>query len=350
MAIASGETGDGLDMGTASLPGRVLDIAVLRSLSHRSDAQGWLRVAIHLGLLATTGTLVWLAFERWATLLPAMVLHGFVIVTLFAPMHECVHRTAFATPRWNELCGWFAGLLSFYNFHFYRHYHTWHHRYTQDPDRDPELSDYRPTSGWGYLSEVLGLHFWPLRPWRFLKLALGRTQAFPFVPPSARSQIARSAALQLAVYVVAVTTIAWGFPQAWFGWFLPALLAQPCLRMITLAEHTGCTLGRDGLTNTRTTLTTFPIRLCMWNMPFHTEHHLYPSIPFHQLPRAHRELRARLGHVVPGYIAAQREVLASFATGNAFAPAHQSASSSTTASASGAASWAAPGSVDGASP
>ncbi|MFM8222890.1 MAG: fatty acid desaturase, partial [Planctomycetaceae bacterium] len=307
-------------------------------------------VAIHLGLLATTGTLVWLAFERWATLLPAMVLHGFVIVTLFAPMHECVHRTAFATPRWNELCGWFAGLLSFYNFHFYRHYHTWHHRYTQDPDRDPELSDYRPTSGWGYLSEVVGLHFWPLRPWRFLKLALGRTQAFPFVPPSARSQIARSAALQLAVYVVAVATIAWGFPQAWFGWFLPALLAQPCLRMITLAEHTGCTLGRDGLTNTRTTLTTFPIRLCMWNMPFHTEHHLYPSIPFHQLPRAHRELRARLGHVVPGYIAAQREVLASFATGNAFAPAHQSASSSTTSSASGAASGAAPGSVDGASP
>lgn len=321
MAIASGETADGRDMGTATLPGRVLDIAVVRDLSHRSDAQGWLRAAIHVGLLAITGTLVWLAFDRWATLLPALLLHGFVIVTMFAPMHECVHRTAFATPRWNESFGWFAGLLSFYNFHFYRHYHTWHHRYTQDPERDPELSDYRPTSGWGYLGEVVGLHFWPLRPWRFLKLALGRTQGFPFVPASARSQIALSAGLQLAVYVAAVAAIALGYPQAWFGWFLPALLAQPCLRMFTLAEHTGCTLGSDGLTNTRTTLTTFPIRLCMWNMPFHTEHHLYPSIPFHQLPRAHRELRAKLAHVVPGYIAAQREVLASFATADQFATA-----------------------------
>ncbi len=30
-------------------------------------------------------------------------------------------------------------------------------------------------------------------------------------------------------------------------------------------------------------------------MPFHTEHHLYPSIPFHRLPRAHDQLRQNLG-------------------------------------------------------
>jgi fatty acid desaturase len=47
----------------------------------------------------------------------------------------------------------------------------------------------------------------------------------------------------------------------------------------------------------------------MWNMPFHAEHHLYPAIPFHLLPAAHRVLRQHLAHVAPGYPAANREIL-----------------------------------------
>ena len=47
----------------------------------------------------------------------------------------------------------------------------------------------------------------------------------------------------------------------------------------------------------------------MWNMPFHAEHHLYPSIPFHQLPRAHDQLRQNLAHLAPSYVAANREVV-----------------------------------------
>jgi hypothetical protein len=45
------------------------------------------------------------------------------------------------------------------------------------------------------------------------------------------------------------------------------LLAQPVLRALLVAEHTGCSQDRNGLTNTRTTLTWLPIRLLMWNMP-----------------------------------------------------------------------------------
>ena len=44
-----------------------------------------------------------------------MVVHGVTIVTLFAPMHECVHRTAFAWRTANLIVGWIAGVLSFYN-------------------------------------------------------------------------------------------------------------------------------------------------------------------------------------------------------------------------------------------
>ena len=305
-----------LDMGTAALPGRgVLEISVIRSLSRRSDTRGFLRAATHLGLLTGTGVFVWLAFPHWWLLWPAMLLHGFVIVTLFAPMHECVHRTAFATPLNNEIFGWLAGLISFYNFTFYRYYHTWHHRYTQDPNRDPELKDPKAESLAGYFAEISGLWFWPLRPLNFLKLALGLTRDIPFIPESARKKVALSAGVQLTIYAAAVVSIAAGFPYSWYYWFLPALLAQPLLRAITIAEHSGCTIDDNGLTNTRTTLASWPVRLLMWNMPFHTEHHLYPSIPFHQLPQAHLELKSRLANIAQGYIDANVQVVHSFSTG-----------------------------------
>lgn len=297
-------------MGTSALPGRnVLEIADVRSLSGRSDAQGLARFATHLLVMAGTGLLVWLARGQWYFLVPAMIAHGFTIVTMFAPMHECVHRTAFATRSLNEIFGWVAGLLSFYNFTYYRYYHTWHHRYTQDAERDPELMTPKPRSVFEYAVEISGITFWWNRPLLFLRLATGRTERYPFVPADARRRIAVSAAAQLAIYVAGLVAAGLGYPAAVIYWFLPAVLAQPLLRAILIAEHTGCSQDENGLTNTRTTMASWPVRLLMWNMPFHAEHHLYPSIPFFCLPRAHHQLKERLAHIAPSYPAANREVV-----------------------------------------
>jgi fatty acid desaturase len=43
------------------------------------------------------------------------------------------------------------------------------------------------------------------------------------------------------------------------------------------------------------------VRFLMWNLPYHAEHHLYPSIPFHRLPAAHQWLRPHLRVVARGY-------------------------------------------------
>ncbi len=315
MASETVSSSDPIDMGTSALPGRnVLDIATIRSLSHRSDLSGGLQFGVHLLLMTATGLLVWVSQPHWYLMIPAMVLHGFTIVTMFAPMHECVHRTAFDTRILNEICGWIAGLLSFYNFTYYRHYHTWHHRYTQDPQRDPELMSPKPRSLGEYVLEISGVTFWFPRLILFPKMALGITKQWPFVPDNARWKIALSASIQTAIYIAGIVSILMGYHFLLWYWFLPAVLAQPLLRAILIAEHTGCTQDENGLTNTRTTLTMFPIRLLMWNMPFHTEHHLYPSIPFYLLPRAHQQLREKLAHLAPSYVAANRTIIRSLGT------------------------------------
>ena len=93
-------------------------------------------------------------------------------------------------------------------------------------------------------------------------------------------------------------------PHALLVWIAPWILGQAFLRPYLLAEHTGCGATRDCLENTRTTLSVTLVRLFAWNMPYHAEHHAYPAIPFHALPRLHAILRCRIEHVEPGYVAA----------------------------------------------
>jgi hypothetical protein len=89
-----------------------------------------------------------------------VAIYGFSLAMMFAPLHECSHRTAFATNQINHAVTWFAGLLSFYNSTFYRLYHKWHHRYTQIPGKDPELSDRKPTNISEYILEISGFYWW----------------------------------------------------------------------------------------------------------------------------------------------------------------------------------------------
>ena len=86
-------------------------------------------------------------------------------------------------------------------------------------------------------------------------------------------------------------------------WLLPVLLGQPVLRMWLLAEHWGCPFTADLWVATRTTLTTRLFRLLAWNMPFHAEHHVHPSVPFHALPELARRAAVQRRVTSPGYFA-----------------------------------------------
>ncbi|MEN9218456.1 MAG: fatty acid desaturase, partial [Gloeomargarita sp. DG_2_bins_126] len=130
----------------------LLSPAELALLNQRSDAQGWRQLLSHLGVLVGSGLLWawgWHQGMVWAWL--ALPVYGFSLASMFATVHECVHRTAFATQRLNDAVAWLAGVLSFYNSAFYRRYHKWHHRYTQIPGQDPELEDPVPTTWGAYL-------------------------------------------------------------------------------------------------------------------------------------------------------------------------------------------------------
>lgn len=290
----------------------VLTTDALKELNTRSTTKGLIRLASHLLILGISGYLWGTNFgHNWAIALPALVIYGYSFAAMFAPMHEASHRTAFENNTINDFVCWFAGVLSFYNGAFYRRYHKWHHRYVQDLEKDPELSDPLPKNLGEYLLIISGLPWWWGKLTTHIRVALGRVEDYPYISEEARVDVIRSTQLQLAVYAVGIL-ISIAFQQPWFVmyWLFPLFVAQPILRGYLLAEHTGCTHDDNPLTNTRSTITLFPMQFIMWNMPFHAEHHLYPSIPFHQLPAAHEQIKQHLAHVDPGYIKVNLDIAA----------------------------------------
>ena len=95
------------------------------------------------------------------------------------------------------------------------------------------------------------------------------------------------------------------------------MLGQPFLRLYLLTEHTGCPHVPEMLRNTRTTFTNPLVRFFTWNMPYHVEHHVHPTVPFHRLPAFHRVLRDELTVTANGYPAAARAAVSAALRGEA---------------------------------
>jgi fatty acid desaturase len=267
------------------------------------------QLAGHLIVLAATGAAIAGAGTTW-WLAPALVVHGVVLIFLFSPLHECVHRTAFASRALNDAVAWLCGAVMLLPPAYFRAFHFAHHRHTQDPARDPELALLQPDDLGRYLLRVSGLPYWRERITTLLRHALTGHVAQPFIAPRLVPAVVREARVLLLFYAgIAAVSFALESGAALTYWIAPAVLGQPALRLYLLAEHTGCPFVPDMLRNSRTTRSNRLVRYLAWNMPYHAEHHAYPALPFHALPAAHELLKERIETQAPGYWAAQRDIL-----------------------------------------
>jgi fatty acid desaturase len=294
-----------------------MDRALLRRLSRRSNARGLLQLACHCLLLCTTGFLIW-ASRGSLWLLPAMLLHGVVLNFVFCALHESVHRTAFASRRINDAVAWVCGALLLLPAEYFRLFHFAHHRFTQDPARDPELALTPPSTVAAYLWRATGLPNWYKRITVTLRHALTGRVSEPFVPALKRRMIVLEARILWACYAaILVTSLLLHSADALIYWVLPVLAGQPFLRLYLLSEHAGCALNDNMFANTRTTYTNAAVRLLTWQMPFHVEHHAFPAIPFHALGEVNTLIRGRIQVSAPGYLALHRELIRRLRTARA---------------------------------
>lgn len=290
--------------------------SMLRELSERSDFRGAVRTISHYGAIVVVGTLIWLVSSSYGLLwaVPLMLVQAYFMAFLFMPMHETAHKTAFRSRALNLAVGHLSAFMIAHRYEYYCLFHWDHHRYTQDPDKDPELvvglkpsSDTQLAIAYSGLLQVAG------REWLMLRHAFTGKVSLPWIPENKRHIVVREARLYVAGYVVLLlASLALHTAILLWVWIVPLLAGQFILRPYLYAEHTGCDRTRSAFQNTRTTYTGMVMKWFAWNMPYHVEHHAYPSIPFHALPKLNRIVDDRIVFRGQGYRAVTRETWAWF--------------------------------------
>ncbi|MFV8749603.1 fatty acid desaturase [Nannocystaceae bacterium ST9] len=289
-----------------------------RELQARRDGPALVRLGIQLGVwLSSAIALVALPAGEWPFVI-ALVGLALMQAASFAAMHECGHGTAFATRWLDELGLNLTALLMLNSPTAFRQFHFEHHRKTHvvgDPElprRSLEFAAW-PTNPIAWLIMVSGQLLVLGKLAVLLATAIGRPATWwetwmPFVPERARARVGWESRAILAILLGVVALALFVRPSfAWLllGYPLAHLLLGPCL----VAEHTGLASEGDVLARTRSISTNVVIRWLMWNMPLHAEHHGWPAVPFHALPRLHARVVDVLPHHGRGYLAIHARAL-----------------------------------------
>jgi fatty acid desaturase len=268
-------------------------------LTGKSDLPGLPFLVLHLGGILVLGTLIAIEVPFWPLL---MIPQGILIAFLFTLLHETIHQTAFRSIWLNEAVARIASFMLALPADWFRYFHFAHHRFTQDPAKDPELAFAKPETPWQYALHVSGLPVWRGHVKTLALNTMGRCRD-EFVPPKGQGKVRLEARLMLLAYAAVIgLSVYFRTPLLIFAWIIPALIGQPFLRLYLLAEHGRCPYVTNMLENSRTTLTSIIVRRLAWNMPYHAEHHAYPSVPFHRLPEFHRLIETHLKQVEKGYV------------------------------------------------
>ena len=287
--------------------------AKLKDLMRRRDGPAIRDTLIWFAALIASGALGYAFWGSWAAV-PFFAVYGVLYGSASdSRWHECGHRTAFKTQWMNDAVYQFACFLILREPEIWRWSHARHHTDTIIVGRDPEIITPRPPD---VVSLVLNIFALKTALLFFTKLFLhasGRIEGeeATFVPESERPKVYRTARVYLAIYAVVVIACVASrslLPAMYVG--LPSLYGSWLQLYFGCTQHLG--LAEDVLDhrlNSRTIRMNPVFRFLYWNMNYHVEHHLFPLVPYHALPRLHEAIKAECPPPFPSSIAAWREIV-----------------------------------------
>ena len=209
--------------------------------------------------------------------------------------HECGHGTAFRTGWMNDLIYNIASFMVIRNPVTWRWSHARHHTDTYIVGRDVEISWMRPPK---ILRPVLAFFdvIGAFTSFRILvRHATGTLSADErnYIPESEWAKVVFAARVHMAIHAATVATalLAWSWlPLMLIG--LPRIYGSWHMVLCGILQHAGLADNvLDHRLNSRTVYINRVSRWLYWNMNYHIEHHMFPMVPYHALPRLHELIK-----------------------------------------------------------
>lgn len=290
-----------------------VDRELMKQLMMRRDAPGIAHIASWFGALAVFGWLGHLAWGTWWAL-PAFAVYGVLYGTMSdSRWHECGHRTAFRTKWMNDVVYYVASFMIFREPESWRWSHARHHSDTIVVGRDNEIVFKRGTPVYKYLLELIGFSGIPAEFKKLVKNATGKMTPgqLDFQPVEThRTSVWASRAFLAVMATSVIVAFAVGSFEPLMYIVFPSVYGRWLLLMYGSTQHAGLAENvLDHRLNSRTVYMNPLNRWVYWNMNYHIEHHLYPSVPFHQLKKLHLAVKDQLPTPYGSVIEALREII-----------------------------------------
>jgi fatty acid desaturase len=274
---------------------RVRELSKLRpSVVVRDTLLCWAAI-----LAAWTIVVLW---PRWWTVLLAIPVIGSRYYALLIIGHDGIHRRLFRSPVWND---WFADLFVFGPVaaitRINNQNHLGHHRRLSTPD-DPDLHQFTCTNKFqwrlflAYLSGLTSLR----RSFEnvFIRGPKARQSESAGLAAAPQRYTLRDFLLVGAWQVALIGGLSWfvgwwAYPVLWLVPLYTFAFVPDNLR--AFAEHSHPEPDARADTHRLISYVSDPLErwfVSPFNMNYHAAHHLWPSIPYYNLPQADREIRS----------------------------------------------------------
>ena len=262
---------------------------------------------VSLGLLGVDALLVWMSAwllrrPDWGSYLASQVLLACVFFHGFALLHEAGHGNVARNPVLNHLVGMVASLMCCMPYWPWVYIHTQHHIWVGNVEKDPTAANLKRWRAAGRIPWVLHV------AWRY------------WIPLGAAAQHVVFLGYPLKIlgdkrkFWPSVCSVAWvlggylalrhWFPgfMAWRSFALAIPLYLWVEELINFPHHSDLHAFSERLPlweqwrASRSCHYPWLLSEALWlNFNYHTEHHLYPSLPWWRLRGVRGEIKGRLG-------------------------------------------------------
>ena len=286
-------------------------------LLEKSDKSGFKHIIIFFGSLVIFGYLAFITWGTWWSLL-FFLIYGNIYCCSDAIWHETGHKTAFKSKYWNNFFYQISSYMNAFEPVRWKWSHFRHHGYTafEDP-LDFEIVIRKPTDLFFFFTLFLPfgsfLHLKKSLHFETLKHALGvKTDVMKnCVPEKEQKNCINSARIHVGIWFVCILSSiifnSW-LPVLYF--FLPNFYGNTLKACFGLTQHAGLKENiKDHRYSTRTMILNPVFSFLYWQMEYHIEHHMYPTVPSYNLPKLHQMLKKQMPIPKKGLWGAYKEII-----------------------------------------
>src|SRR5580704_3963408 len=285
----------------------------MRGLLQRRDGPAIRDTILWFALIFTSGFLTYKLWGTWWAVLPYSIYAVLYSSTSDSRWHEAGHGTAFKTDWMNNALYEIASFMVMRESTVWRWSHTRHHSDTIIVGRDPEIAVPRPPDVKAIIMSFFNLRNYPKYFRQIVLHSFGRMSAEEktFIPEMEFPKVYRNARIYVAIYLVVIGLAI--YTHSFFPLFMVGftnLLGTWLLVVYGLTQHAGLAENvLDHRLNCRTVYMNFINRFLYWNMNYHVEHHMFPLVPYHAVPRLHQAVKADTPKPYPSLLAAWMEII-----------------------------------------